>query len=154
MSKEVQEETSAGGVVFRRAGAQTLWLIIRDSYENWGFPKGHLHKGEEPETAALREVGEETGLAALELRSHIALIDWHFRFRGKLIHKFCHFFLIETVESDTRPQQAEGITACRWVSFDEASRLVSYANAKDVLKRARALLPDVLSGAPTPEPAR
>ena len=56
----------AGGVVVRmRADATTeraLFLLIRDSYENWGFPKGHLETGERPEDAALREVREETGL--------------------------------------------------------------------------------------------
>src|SRR3977135_1784338 len=100
MTRDRREETSAGGVVFRREGADTRYLIIRDSYENWGFPKGHLQEGEPPERAAVREVGEETGLAALELRSPIAVIDWHFRFRGRLIHKVCHFFLMETTESD------------------------------------------------------
>jgi 8-oxo-dGTP pyrophosphatase MutT (NUDIX family) len=140
MTRDRREETSAGGVVFRREGADTLYLIIRDSYENWGFPKGHLQQGEPPDRAAVREVGEETGLAALELRSPIAVIDWHFRFRGRLIHKVCHFFLMETTESDTQPQHAEGITACRWVSYDDAARLVSYDNAREVLEKARTLL--------------
>jgi hypothetical protein len=40
----------------------------------------------------------------------------------------------------TTPQQAEGITACRWATFDEATSLVSYANARDVLRRANAIV--------------
>jgi 8-oxo-dGTP pyrophosphatase MutT (NUDIX family) len=142
------EETSAGGVVFRRAGNETLFLVIRDSYENWGFPKGHLQRGEPPERAALREVSEETGLVALELRGTIAVIDWHFRFRGRLIHKICHFFLMETTETTTRPQRAEGITACRWAPYDEARRLISYENARDVLASANALLGGLQASAP------
>src|SRR6185312_5043727 len=62
-----RNETSAGGVVFRTEGTERLYLLIRDSYQNWGFPKGHLEHGEQPEAAALREVREETGLSALEL---------------------------------------------------------------------------------------
>ena len=59
-------ETSAGGVVFRvPPGEEPLFLLIRDSYRNWGFPKGHLEKEERPEAAALREVREETGLDEL-----------------------------------------------------------------------------------------
>jgi 8-oxo-dGTP pyrophosphatase MutT (NUDIX family) len=139
------QETSAGGVVFRLdAGPdgepRPLFLLIRDSYRNWGFPKGHLEEGELPEHAALREVSEETGVSALELRGPIDTIDWYFRFRGRLIHKVCYFYLMETPAAETCPQRAEGITACRWAAFEEAAQLVSYANARQVLLRAHGMV--------------
>lgn len=129
-------ETSAGGVVYRVQEGVPLFLLIRDSYRNWGFPKGHLETDERPDAAALREVREETGLDALEMDGEIETIDWFFRFRGRLVHKVCHFYLMHTESARTKPQRAEGITACRWATFDEASSLVSYANARDVLSRA------------------
>ena len=138
---QAKEETSAGGVVYRIADGSPLYLLIRDSYRNWGFPKGHVEKGELPDGAALREVSEETGLSDLAMRGLIETIDWHFRFRGKLIHKICHFYLMETAESTTSPQRTEGITACRWLPFGAAEELISYANAREVLRKARALLP-------------
>ena len=122
------------------SGGQPLFLIIRDSYDNWGFPKGHVEDGEQPEAAALREVSEETGLAGLTVRSSIDTIDWYFRFRGRLIHKICHFYLMFTDLADTSPQRSEGITACRWESYEDATQLVSYANARDVLRRAHELV--------------
>jgi ADP-ribose pyrophosphatase YjhB (NUDIX family) len=136
-----KEETSAGGVVYRVVDGLPLYLLIRDSYRNWGFPKGHVEHGELPDGAALREVSEETGLSDLAMRGLIETIDWHFRFRGKLIHKICHFYLMETAESTTSPQRTEGITACRWLPFGAAEEMISYANARDVLRKARALLP-------------
>ena len=139
-NKKPRDETSAGGIVFRRDGAETLYLLIRDSYRNWGFPKGHLEQGELPDAAALREVTEETGLTRLEMRAPVETIDWHFRFRGRLIHKVCHFFLMESADARTKPQRAEGITACKWARYDDASRLLSYANARAVLARAHELL--------------
>lgn len=144
-------ETSAGGVVYRLDGPTPLFLLIRDSYRNWGFPKGHLERGEQADVAALREVCEETGLDGLVLRGAIETIDWHFRFRGRLIHKICHFYLMETQRATTRPQKAEGITECRWASFDEAAKIISYANARDVLERANAIVTGI---APASEPAR
>lgn len=129
-------ETSAGGVVFRLADGRPLFLLIRDSYDNWGFPKGHLEENEEPEGAALREVEEETGLRDLVLRDAIDTIDWYFRFRRKLIHKVCHFYLMETECSETMPQREEGITACSWLPLEEALERISYANARGVLARA------------------
>ena len=119
---------------------RALFLLINDSYRNWGFPKGHLEKGERPEAAAQREVAEETGLADLSVRGELATIDWHFRFRGKLIHKVCHFFLMETATTKTSPQREEGITACKWLPIEEALVLISYANAREVLQRAAAMV--------------
>ena len=133
-------ETSAGGVVYRVQDGEPLFLLIRDSYRNWGFPKGHLEPEEKPDAAALREVQEETGLDGLLLDGEIETIDWFFRFRGRLVHKVCHFYLMHTTSSRTKPQRDEGITACRWVRFDEAQRLVSYANAREVLTRAHAMV--------------
>jgi len=135
-----RDETSAGGVVFRMDAGQPLFLLIRDSYKNWGFPKGHIEAGEQPEAAAIREVHEETGLADLAIRGQIDTIDWFFRFRGQLIHKVCHFYLMESVDAPTSPQRAEGITACRWTRFEEAQSLISYANARELLRRAQELL--------------
>ncbi len=111
-------------------------LLIRDSYKNWGFPKGHVEPGEEAAAAAVRETREETGLTQIVMRGPIREIDWFFRFKGRLIHKTCHFFLLESPHGDAAPQQAEGISAVRWLSLDEALRTVSYANARDVLREA------------------
>ena len=151
-SEQARTETSAGGVVVRLDHGRPLFLLIRDSYRNWGFPKGHLEASEIPERAAVREVGEETGLTDLVLRGMIEKIDWHFRFRGQLIHKVCHFFLMETAEATTSPQRAEGITACRWLPFEEADALISYANARDVLRRAQVMVsasPPIRPAAPS-----
>ena len=135
-----KEETSAGGVVVRVDNGRALFLLIRDSYKNWGFPKGHLEPGETPDAAALREVNEETGLCDLTLRGEISTIDWYFRFRGRLVHKVCHFYLMETLTSVTSPQRDEGITACRWEPYDRAAELISYENARAVLRRAHEIV--------------
>lgn len=132
-----QRETSAGGVVFRRdSEGRVRYLLIRDSYRNWGFPKGHLEGGEPPADAARREVTEETGLTDLILHGPIRVIDWYFRFRGKTIHKYCHFFLFESRVGDPVPQEDEGITQCAWHPQEEAIATISYDNARGVLRRA------------------
>lgn len=138
MSKRrVDLEVSAGGIVFRRMPELgTRFLLIRDSYDNWGFPKGHLEDGETPADAARRETAEETGLTDLALHGPIRVIDWHFRFRGRHIHKFCHFFLFESVGCEPVPQLDEGITACAWHPLEGALQTLSYDNARGVLKRA------------------
>ncbi len=136
-AQRAQRETSAGGVVFRRdPSGEVRYLLIRDSYRNWGFPKGHLEPGEPPAGAARREVVEETGLEDLVLHGPIQVIDWYFRFRGRTIHKFCHFFLFESRSGEPVPQAEEGITACVWRVLDESLETISYDNARGVLRRA------------------
>jgi 8-oxo-dGTP pyrophosphatase MutT (NUDIX family) len=135
--RRAELEVSAGGIVFRRPqGEVARYLLIRDSYKNWGFPKGHLEGDESPAQAALRETAEETGLDRLVLHGPIRVIDWHFRFRGRHIHKYCHFFLFESPDGEACPQVEEGITACQWRPLTEALELLSYDNARGVLKRA------------------
>jgi 8-oxo-dGTP pyrophosphatase MutT (NUDIX family) len=144
---EARKEISAGGVVYRVVDGTPLYLIIRDSYRNWGFPKGHLEVDEGASEAAVREVCEETGLPTVTLRAEIDTIDWYFRFRGKLVHKVCHFYLMETDCCDTMPQRDEGITACRWATYADARSLLAYENARDVLERANTLITSGAMGA-------
>lgn len=135
-----REEVSAGGVVVRDVDGSPHVLLIRDPYRNWGLPKGHVEGDEEPPEAALREVREETGLTELVLGPDLGTIDWHFRIRGTLIHKYCHFFLMVSHDGDTVPQQAEGITECRWLPLDEAIRSVTYDNAREMIRIAVRML--------------
>jgi 8-oxo-dGTP pyrophosphatase MutT (NUDIX family) len=132
-------ETSAGGVVVRHGPGGPLVLLIRDSYGKWGFPKGHVEAGEHADHAALRETAEETGLRDLRLVSPLETISWYFQWQGSLVHKTCHYFLMESPGGDTAPQAAEGITACAWETFDSAESLIPYRNARSVLRRAREL---------------
>jgi ADP-ribose pyrophosphatase YjhB (NUDIX family) len=139
-ARRARVETSSGGVVFRRGDSAIEFLLIRDPYANWGLPKGHIEGGETPVEAALREVEEETGLRELSMIAQLPTIDWYFRDRGKLVHKFCHFFLLECAGGDARPQLDEGITECIWRPPTIAIETVSYANAREVISAAAAWL--------------
>jgi ADP-ribose pyrophosphatase YjhB (NUDIX family) len=123
-------------VVYRRDGEDVYFLLIRDPYENWGLPKGHVERGEAAEETAVREVMEETGIEEVELREALATIDWFFRDGPDLIHKYCHFFLMETATSGTEPQLEEGITECIWLPLQEALVTLTYDNARAVLESA------------------
>ncbi len=122
--------------MFRRNGTEVFFLLIRDPYQNWGLPKGHVERGETPEQTALREVQEETGIAELRLQEPLDTIDWFFREGPDLIHKYCHFYLMETGTEATVPQIEEGITACLWLPLPDALETLTYDNARAVLETA------------------
>jgi len=131
---KAKAERSAGGIVYRLVGGVPHFLLIRDSYKNWGFPKGHVKRGEEDAAAAEREVREETGLDGLAMRGEAGTIAWSFRFRGARIDKTCRFFVMESAHGETHPQAEEGITACRWLPAAEAEAKLSHDNARDLLR--------------------
>src|SRR2546430_7486597 len=110
--RRAQLEPTAGGVVFRRApggGGPPRFLLIRDSYKNWGFPKGHLKRGEPPAEAARREVAVETGLDDLILHGPIPVIHWYFRFPRKSILRHCPLLSCEPRSGGPVPQVDLGI---------------------------------------------
>lgn len=133
-------ERSSGGVVARRIGDSVHFLLIKDPYGKWGLPKGHLEGEESPEEAAVREVSEETGLHQLELGPSLGTIDWYFRLKGDLIHKFCEYFFMASRDGDTEPEVNEGITECLWLPVREAITTVAYDNARQVVERAAEVL--------------
>lgn len=142
--ESIREEASAGGVVYRR-GEDIVFLLIRDPYDNWGLPKGHIEPGETVLEAAIREVGEETGLTELRALDELPSIDWYFRDRAhQLVHKRCRFFLMESASGEARPQLAEGISDCRWLPFEEAVATLTHDNARRVLRAARERLTSIL----------
>jgi 8-oxo-dGTP pyrophosphatase MutT (NUDIX family) len=127
-------------------------LLIKDSYDKWGLPKGHAEAGETLHETALREVSEETGLADLELGPELVTIDWTFRSGGEPVHKFATFFLMFSERGDPVPQRKEGITDAVWVPLDAASKQISYPNAAEVVVAAQAMLLDAGPSAPQTEP--
>lgn len=129
-------EHSAGGVVLRRIGGTLHVLLIRDPYQNWGLPKGHVEEGEDAREAALREVREETGLSQLELGPDLGTIDWFFRADAHLVHKFCTFFAMGSADGTAVPETDEGITECMWVPASEAPDHITYDNAREVVIEA------------------
>ena len=56
---------SCGAVVVRETDNGWVTLMLR-AYHNWDFPKGFCEEGEAPMKAAVREIGEETGITDLE----------------------------------------------------------------------------------------
>lgn len=55
-------EKSCGGIIYAEEAGARRYLIIESTEGVYGFPKGHMEKGETELETALREVFEETGI--------------------------------------------------------------------------------------------
>jgi 8-oxo-dGTP pyrophosphatase MutT (NUDIX family) len=125
--------TEAGGVVVRLdAGIPHLLLTTAKSDPRlWIFPKGHVEPGETPEAAAVREVWEETGVAAIP---QCYLGAMQFTHPGQVIR--VEMFLLRYTGSGG---EGEGRRVC-WCTLDQALALLSFEEAREFLRRSRPVI--------------
>jgi ADP-ribose pyrophosphatase YjhB (NUDIX family) len=120
--------TSAGGIVVRNSDSILQLVVGRRKRERegetWTLPKGTPIAGESLEETALREVREETGLA-VRIVSPLDSIKYTFVQRGFRIHKTVHYFIMEPIGGGLEDHDHE-FEEVRWISFDEASSMLSF----------------------------
>jgi 8-oxo-dGTP diphosphatase len=113
---------AAGGIVYQPGpdGQTRVAVIHRPLQDDWTLPKGKLDGGEKPEQAALREVGEETGLRCQIVRPAGCTAYTDRRGRDKIV---C-YWLMQPVEGRFTPTaEVDGL---RWLTVPEALDLLSY----------------------------
>ncbi len=130
-------ESSCGAVVFRNTEGTRKFLLIKNKRSaHWGFPKGHIERGETQYQTAKREVLEETGL-------HINIIDGYsstseYKIAGR-VEKRVTIFLANT--SDTKTViQPEEIDAYVWLDYKSALKQLKFENDKSILISSKKFL--------------
>ena len=133
-----KQQVSAGGVVCRRYRGKIRVALISVAPEmRWQLPKGIVDKGETPEAAALREVREETGLAA-EIVGPIETIEyWYVSGQGDArirYHKFVHFFLMKYLSGSVEDHDHE-VEEARWVAIDKAIGMLAFGSERAIVEK-------------------
>jgi 8-oxo-dGTP pyrophosphatase MutT (NUDIX family) len=122
---------AGGGVVWRPAvdGGIEVVLIHRPRYDDWSLPKGKIDAGENAVTAAVREVCEETGLAALAGRRSVRT-TYPVRQGSKRVD----YWLMRPVGGAFGPN--DEVDELRWLALPEAAELLSHDHDRAVLADA------------------
>ena len=135
-----RQEISAGGVVYRR-GPDGVEIIIgkASSYQRWVLPKGLVKSSESYEEAAVREAEEETGVKVRLITPLGEPERYIYTARGVRVFKEVHYYLMEYVEGSEQDHDNEMVEV-RWVPIEEALSLLAYEGARNVVRRAQAVL--------------
>ncbi len=130
---------SCGIVLARNTDDGCLTLMLR-AYHHWDFPKGLMEEGEEPVEAAIRELREETGIAAVDFEWGERHMETGPYSRGKTARYFLARTDEENVVLGPSPETGEPEHhEWRWVSFDEAYDLAS-PRVRQVVRWARQII--------------
>ncbi|QCR25228.1 NUDIX hydrolase [Pontibacter sp. SGAir0037] len=117
-------------------------LISVGENRRWQLPKGIVDSSETPEVTAVREVKEEAGIET-ELLEKLETIEyWYVGSKGNKkvrFHKLVHFYLLRYKTGDTHNHDWE-VNEARWVSINEAKKLLSFKSERQVVAAAEALL--------------
>jgi 8-oxo-dGTP pyrophosphatase MutT (NUDIX family) len=123
-----QPVLAAGGVVWRTStdGVLETAVVHRPKYDDWSLPKGKLDAGEHSLAAAVREVGEETGLTVVAGRRSLRT-----RYAVDEGDKQVDYWLMQAVAGEFEPNSE--VDELRWLLLGDATELVTHDHDRAVL---------------------
>lgn len=140
---ETKDQVSAGGVAFRGVDSKVQIAIVSVKPSlRWQLPKGIVDPGETFEVTAVREVREEAGIETELIELLETVQYWYQRVQaGKHIryHKYVHFYLLSYKSGNVEDHDHE-VAEARWVSFDEALKMLAFKSERNVVEKAHALM--------------
>lgn len=137
------EQISAGGAAFRKYdGEYEVAIVAVSPSGRWQLPKGIVDVGESDEQAAVREVREEAGIEC-EIIEKIETVEYWYVGMNKgervRFHKLVHFYLMKYVSGDPANHDYE-VAESRWVSPDEAIKMLAFKSEKTVVEKGFELI--------------
>ncbi len=131
-----EREFSCGGVVVRDGACLVIEPVRPDGKRLWALPKGHPELGEDPPTAALREIREETAVVA-RVRERLGEVVYWYQRDGKRIRKTVRIYLCDHVEGEPEADGHE-VRVARWMPLTEASRALAFPGDRKMASEALA----------------
>ena len=141
----MEKEKSSGMVVYRTVNGAREFLLLERKEGFLDFPKGHIEAGETEEIAAIREVGEETGLTLKPMDGfRYVQNDWYSTRNGR-INKEVVMFISQADWKDEVKISHEHI-GYRWLTYNECLLHLSFKNQIDMLRAAMERLDEADTG--------
>ncbi len=134
----MRREKSCGAVVFTRKDGEIFYVLVMQKKGFYGFPKGHMEKGESERQTALREIKEETGLEPRLIRGFRAETVYKLNKKPDTTKKVI-FFLGEYQDQEIVYQKEELLGAGLF-RYEETADLPIHENLRHILSDAKAVI--------------
>lgn len=132
-------EKSAGAVIFRREKGKIFYLLLLYGLGHWGFPKGHIEKGEKLQDTIKREVFEETGIKKIKFINGFKFqIKYFYKLKGETRFKIVTFLLAETNQKKVKLSFEH--KDYKWLEYKRALSRLTFKNSKQLLEKAHQFL--------------
>jgi 8-oxo-dGTP pyrophosphatase MutT (NUDIX family) len=132
-------ERSAGAITFRNEEKKRLYLLLCYHAGHWDFIKGNIEPGESEKNTVIREAKEEANLEKIEFIPEFReTIRYFYKRGGQLVSKEVIFYLAKTEQKKVKISYEH--KGYKWLPFEEAQRLLTFQNAKQILKKAEEFL--------------
>ena len=118
----MKKEKSCGTIIIENNKV----LLIQQTDNAWGFPKGHVENNEKEQETAIRETNLD-----VEIISNKKYIT-NYKINNE-IDKEVIFFLAKKT-SDKIKKQDEEIKNIKWVDLTKAFDIITYENTKNLYK--------------------
>lgn len=142
--EKLPKEELAGAVVYRLTDGEIFYALVHDVFGYWTLSKGRIEPGEDAESGAIREVGEEIGIFDLAITAELGNNEYIASDpeRGK-IRKCATYFLGKTETAELKLKDTGGLDDARWFKYDDFSELKIYDDIRGFLEKANTLLAEL-----------
>ena len=131
--QEIVREPTAGGVIYRLRDGEVEILLIQDAKDRWTIPKGHIEPGENAKQTAVREIGEEAGLAQVEVQGWLGKINFRYRRLNKLVLMTTQVYLVKALGDTNDIQKEDWMNGIRWFRFMDAIDKIEYEDISKLM---------------------
>ncbi len=129
-------EKSCGAVVWKTENGRRLYLAEHMIQGHTSLPKGHVEANETEAETALREIREETGLAAALDTGFRHVISYS---PAPGVMKDVVFFTAEVTGGEMKNQEEE-VSALAWMTYEDALEAMTFDTDRETLEQAEAYL--------------
>ena len=137
---------SVGIILFHRFPRKVMYLLLKQHQGHWGFPKGHIEKGERLIDTAVRELREETGIGKINFIKKKILFKDNYSFKnGKSkVNKIVDYYVAESLVDKVKIDGKE-IINYKWLSAEKSIERLTFSKSKKILKRKKKIINEYIS---------